>query len=213
MLNTSMLAHLMRLYAKLKSIRKRRIKKMNRNKTSYVWKSQNKMKMQTKKYHSPSMHEQLQWLKMINPRMHVLNVKGTSGITRVVTLSPQETCSCPSSGTCYHILAMKMSLSIKESCAPLKKNLAKLRKNSRCRKEKKCGRKNLGPMTWRMTKTKIHNTSGNHFICAYVQTVHHYCLIIICFDEGRDIKWWWKKKKCMCTWEDSTTWSTEWPKW
>ena len=80
-----------------------------------------------------------------NPRMYVFNVKGTSGITRVVTLFPQETCSCPSSGTCYHILAVKMSLGIKESSAPQRKNLAELRRNTRCRKEKKCGRKKPRP--------------------------------------------------------------------
>ena len=38
-----------------------------------------------------------------NPQMHIFNVKGTSDITRVVTLYPSETCSCPSTGVCYHI--------------------------------------------------------------------------------------------------------------
>ena len=37
-----------------------------------------------------------------NPQMHIFNVKGTSDITRVVTLYPSETCSCPSTGVCYH---------------------------------------------------------------------------------------------------------------
>ena len=97
-----------------------------------------------------------------NPRMHVFNVKGTSGIPRVVTLFPHETCSCPSSGACYHILAVKMSLGIKESTVPSKQNLAKLRKNSRCRKEKRCGRKRPRPGD---VKTDQHDPSK--FIVCY----------------------------------------------
>ncbi len=45
-----------------------------------------------------------------NPKLHVFNVKGTSGVTHVVTLFPRETCSCPSTGDCYHLLATKYSL-------------------------------------------------------------------------------------------------------
>ena len=76
-----------------------------------------------------------------NPQMHIFNVKGTSDVIRVVALYPRETCSCPSTGVCYHILAVKMSLGIKESTIPTKQNLAMLRKNTRSRKEKRCGRK------------------------------------------------------------------------
>lgn len=80
-----------------------------------------------------------------NPQMHIFNVKGTSDITRVVTLYPSETCSCPSTGVCYHILAVKMSLGMRETVLPTKKNLSKFRKNTRSRKEKKCGRKRPRP--------------------------------------------------------------------
>ena len=40
-------------------------------------------------------------------KLHVFNVKGGSGVTRVVTLFPNATCSCPSMGDCYHVLAAK----------------------------------------------------------------------------------------------------------
>lgn len=81
-----------------------------------------------------------------NPQMHIFNVKGTSDITRVVTLHPRETCSCPSTGVCYHILAVKMSIGIrKPTQIPTKYNLARLRKNTRSRKERKCGRKRPRP--------------------------------------------------------------------
>ena len=43
-------------------------------------------------------------------KLHVLNIKGLSGITRVVTLFPKPSCSCPSTGECYHILAAKLSV-------------------------------------------------------------------------------------------------------
>lgn len=34
-------------------------------------------------------------------KLHVFNVKGISGVTRVVTLFPRPSCSCPSTGECY----------------------------------------------------------------------------------------------------------------
>ena len=39
-----------------------------------------------------------------DPKLHCFNVKGLSGVTRVVTLFPKPSCSCPSTGDCYHIL-------------------------------------------------------------------------------------------------------------
>lgn len=77
-----------------------------------------------------------------DPKLHVFNVKGTSGVTRVVTLYPQETCSCPSTSECYHILATKYSIGIQPT--PKQRpgfNLSQLRRNTRSRRDKKCGRK------------------------------------------------------------------------
>ena len=41
-------------------------------------------------------------------KLHVFNVKGLSGTTRVVTLFPKQSCSCPSMGGCYHLVAAKL---------------------------------------------------------------------------------------------------------
>ena len=75
-----------------------------------------------------------------NPKMHIFNVQGTHDV-RVVSLYPKEKCSCPSNGLCYHILGVKISLGAKESCKSNERNLSKLRKNTRPKKDKKSGRK------------------------------------------------------------------------
>ena len=78
-------------------------------------------------------------------KLHVFNVKGLSGVTRVVTLFPRTSCSCPSTGECYHILAAKMSVGMSVSSKPTTTNLTQLRKNSRSRKDKRSGRKKPRP--------------------------------------------------------------------
>ena len=80
-----------------------------------------------------------------DPKLHCFNVKGLSGVTRVVTLFPKPSCSCPSTGDCYHILAVKLSVGMSTASEPAKRNLTRLRKNTRSRKEKKCGRKRPRP--------------------------------------------------------------------
>ena len=78
-------------------------------------------------------------------KLHVFNVKGVSGVTRVVTLFPNATCSCPSMGDCYHVLAAKMSLGMSVCSKSDKRSLTQLRKNTRTRREKKSGRKQPCP--------------------------------------------------------------------
>ena len=90
-------------------------------------------------------HEHAQQLLASNqisfdPKLHVFNVKGTSGVTRVVTIFPKESCSCPSTTGCYHILAVKLSLGA-HSDKPSTRNLTRLRSNTRSKKDKKSGRK------------------------------------------------------------------------
>ena len=80
-----------------------------------------------------------------DPKVHAFNIKGTSGNIRVATLFPRETCSCPSTGTCYHIIAAKMSLGVSFANEPTKRNLTQLRRNTRKRQEKKSGRKRPRP--------------------------------------------------------------------
>lgn len=76
-----------------------------------------------------------------NTKLQVFNVEGSSGIPRVVTLFPRSSCSCPSTGDCYHILAVKMSLRIPLNTLSGKHNLTLLRKNTKTRADKKSGRK------------------------------------------------------------------------
>ena len=49
-----------------------------------------------------------------NLQMHLFNVEGTQGVVQVVTLHPKETCGCPVGGTCYHIMAGRLSIVMKE---------------------------------------------------------------------------------------------------
>ena len=80
-----------------------------------------------------------------DPKLHCFNVKGLSGVTRVVTLFPKASCSCPSTGDCYHILAVKLSVGMSTASKPAQRSLTQLRKNTRSRKEKRCGRKRPRP--------------------------------------------------------------------
>jgi len=76
-----------------------------------------------------------------NPSLGVFTIKGTSGTSHAVKLFPKESCSCPSTSRCYHIIAARISIGLQ--CDDYKKNinLTQLRKNTRSRVEKKSGRK------------------------------------------------------------------------
>lgn len=78
-------------------------------------------------------------------KLHCFNVVGSSGVVRVVTIFPKESCSCPSTGNCYHLLAVKMSLGMTLSNSKVRHNLTQLRKNTRSRSDKKSGRKRPRP--------------------------------------------------------------------
>ena len=54
---------------------------------------------------------------------------------------PKESCTCPSTGRCYHILAVRMSIGIEDIGSRRKVNLTQLRCNTRSRSQKKSGRK------------------------------------------------------------------------
>ena len=80
-----------------------------------------------------------------DPKLGVFVVKNIEGKSNAVTLFPKQSCTCPSTGECYHILAAKLSLGL--PCKPESTtiNLSQLRRNTRCRKEKKAGRKRPHP--------------------------------------------------------------------
>lgn len=62
-----------------------------------------------------------------NTKMRVFIIKGSKEVHRMVTLFPKQTCTCPSTGECYHIMATKLSLGMAtgKDNTP---NLTKLRK-------------------------------------------------------------------------------------
>ena len=75
--------------------------------------------------------------------LHTFTILGSGDKPHAVRLFPNETCTCPSTTQCYHILAAKMSIGFDDdSKTPKKKiNLTQLRRNARSRREKKSGRK------------------------------------------------------------------------
>lgn len=81
----------------------------------------------------------------IDPKLHTFTVWGSKQ-PHVVTLFSRETCSCPFTSQCYHILAPKMCIGQDDQSSGQKKlNFTQLRKNVRTRKEKKSGRKRPRP--------------------------------------------------------------------
>ena len=63
-------------------------------------------------------------------------VLGSAGKAHVVKLFPSDSCSCPATSQCYHILAVKMSIGISIEEDSKKVNLTQLHRNTRSRSEK-----------------------------------------------------------------------------
>ena len=81
----------------------------------------------------------------LDTKLHTFTVLGSER-PHVVTLFPKETCSCPSTTTCCHILAAKMSLGVdQKQQSQHRVNLTQLRRNARSRREKKSGCKHSQP--------------------------------------------------------------------
>ena len=76
-----------------------------------------------------------------NQSLGVFTIKGTGGTPHAVRLFPTESCSCPSTTRCYHIMAARISIGLDHEGTKKKINLTQLRKNTRNRLEKKSGRK------------------------------------------------------------------------
>ena len=73
-------------------------------------------------------------------------VEGSKGDKYAVTLAPKEECQCPSIGTCYHIMAARMSVGLEVKSDKTIYNLTQLRKNSRKRPDKYAGKKKPRPI-------------------------------------------------------------------
>ena len=79
-----------------------------------------------------------------NHSLGVFTVIGSTGNAHAVRLFPRESCTCPSTTRCYHLLAVnsvKMSIGLEGRDIKKKVNLTQLRRNARPRREKKFGRK------------------------------------------------------------------------
>ena len=77
-----------------------------------------------------------------DPNLHTFTVIGSEGRPQVVKLFPKQSCTCPSTSTCYHILAAQLSVGLeKADNSKQRLNLTQLRRNARVRKEKRSGRK------------------------------------------------------------------------
>ena len=73
----------------------------------------------------------------MDPKLHTFTIMGIEH-PHVVTLFPKETCSCPSTTECYHILAAKMNIGQEEQKERLRRlNLTQLRRNARSLRDKK----------------------------------------------------------------------------
>ena len=76
-----------------------------------------------------------------NIKLRVFTVIGTTGNPHAVRLFPKESCTCPSSSLCYHIIAAKLSIGMNLRDCSCKVNLSQLRWNARSKKDKNSGRK------------------------------------------------------------------------
>ena len=69
-----------------------------------------------------------------NQELGVFTVLGTNGNPHAVRLFPSESCTCPSTSQCYHILAVRMSVGLIDQNGKKRINLTQLRRNKRTRK-------------------------------------------------------------------------------
>ena len=76
-----------------------------------------------------------------NCKLGVFTVLGTTGNPQAVRLFPKEDCTCPSTGLCYHIMAVRISIGMDQQKPLSKVNLSRLRRNARPKKDKTSGRK------------------------------------------------------------------------
>ena len=65
-----------------------------------------------------------------DPKLGTFTVLGSNGKPHAVRLFPSEDCSCPSTATCYHLIAVKLSLGIHVGNEQKKVNLTQLRWNA-----------------------------------------------------------------------------------
>ena len=80
-----------------------------------------------------------------DPKMGTFTVMGSSDKSHSVRLHPTEYCSCPATATCYHIIAVRMSVGMPVSCESKKVNMSQLKSNTKAKCNRKSGRKRPRP--------------------------------------------------------------------
>ena len=73
-------------------------------------------------------------------------VMGSKNDKYAVALYPDEKCSCPSLGSCYHILAAKMSIGKEPQTTKRILNMTQLKQNTKKRQNKQAGKKRPRPI-------------------------------------------------------------------
>ena len=76
-------------------------------------------------------------------KLGVFTIVGTTEKAHAVRLFPKETCTCPSTESCYHIIAAKLSIgmNVQTNKHTPRVNLSGLRRNARPKKDKTSDRK------------------------------------------------------------------------
>ena len=98
-----------------------------------------------------------------NQSLGVFTVVGTTGNAHAVRLFPKESCTCPSTNSCYHILAVRMSvIGLQDMNSKRKINLTQLRKNTRTRTAKRSGRKAPSPGDYDIKPAPDATTNNQH---------------------------------------------------
>ena len=105
-------------------------------------------------------------------KLGVFTVVGTGGNVHAVRLFPKESCTCPSTSQCYHILAARMSVGLEATGSHKKINLTQLRQKTRSRKDKKSGRKAPRPGDYEVVPAPDSDANVH---------VSYTCTLLICF--------------------------------
>ena len=108
-------------------------------------------------------------------KLGVFVVRNSEGHHHAVTLFPKQSCTCPSTGECYHIISAKMSLGMETKQTKTVVNLSQLRRNTRSRKGKKFGKKRYQPPLANpapdsiaaQSILKVNNEAGKDFYSKY----------------------------------------------
>ena len=111
----------------------------------------------------------------LNQRLGVFTVIGTTGTPHAIKLFPKESCTCPSTSRCYHILAVRMTIGLEDVNSRKKVNLTQLRRNVRSRNEKKSGRKRPRPNDYEVQAAPDANTLVGCIVWDIYHLENTYC--------------------------------------